>query len=325
LKLSELGERRAIEIFESIYGSCEEAALALGDDACILELDPEHYLVVSTDLLSRRTHFPLEMPPRVIGRYAVNACLSDIAAMGASPIGLLFSYGLPGDTEEAFVRELARGIHEACREHDTCVLGGDTKEQGELLIVGTALGRVKKDRVLTREGARVGDLILVTGMVGSSAAGYYAIIKNLEVPRRFIEAAYEPKARIREGVVLGKYASSCIDISDGLAFSLHEVARASKAGFRIYEEHLPIDEELDRIAEFAKIKEELVFHKGGEYELLFTLPRERLKALEEELKPLGTRLSVIGEITPRGGELVRKDGPVVELEYRGYEAFKVNF
>lgn len=325
MKLSELGERRAIELFESIYGGCGDAVLAMGDDACILELDPEHYLVVSTDLLSRKTHFPLEMPPRVIGRYAVNACLSDIAAMGASPMGMLFSYGLPGDAEEAFLRELARGVQEACREHGTCVLGGDTKEQEELLIAGTALGRVRKDRVLRRKGARIGDLILVTGTMGSSAAGYYAVIHNLEVPRRFVRAAYEPRARIREGAVLSKYATSCMDVSDGLAFSLYEVARASGVGFRVYEERIPVDEELDRIPEFAEIRDELVFHKGGEYELLFTLPGKRLEVLMEELEPLQGRLSVIGEITPGGGVLVRRDGSEVELEARGYEAFKGNF
>jgi thiamine-monophosphate kinase len=322
MKLSELGERRAIKIFEDIYGDCEKAVLAIGDDACVLELDPRHYLVASTDLLSRRTHFPLEMPPRVIGRYAVNACLSDIASMGAEPLGLLFSYGLPGDTREDFIRGIAQGIRDACREHGTCVLGGDTKEQGELLITATALGKVRRDRLLLRSGARVGDLILVTGEVGTSAAGYHAIIHGLRAPERAIEAAYRPNARVREGILLGKYATSCIDVSDGIAFSLHEIARASQVGFRIHEDRLPVDHDSLGIAGDQEERDEILYHKGGEYELLFTLPEDRYDALRKEFRSLGTRLSVIGVVTDRGGEVVRGDGSVKQLEYRGYEAFR---
>lgn len=323
MKVSELGERRAIKIFEGIYGGCEKAVLGMGDDACILELDKEHYLVVSTDLLSRRTHFPLEMPPKAIGRYAVNACLSDIAAMGAYPLGLLFAYGFPADTDEKFIREIARGVKEACRKHDTCVLGGDTKEQGELLITGIALGKVRQERVLKRSGAKAGELICITGTMGSSAAGYYAIIKGFEAPKRFMKAAYEPRARIREGITISEFATSCTDISDGLAFSLSEISRASKVGFRVYEEKIPVDRSLGKIAGLAGVAaEELVFHKGGEYELLFTLPEEHLPAVEKEMKALKTKVSVIGEIVKRGKKLVRHDGSIENLEPRGYEAFK---
>lgn len=322
MKLSELGERRTIKIFEDVYGNCEKAVLTIGDDACVLELDLEHYLVASTDLLSRRTHFPLEMPPKVIGRYAVNACLSDIASMGAEPLGMLFSYGLPRDTDEDFIRGLAEGIKEACQEHGTCVLGGDTKEQGELLITATALGKVRRDRLLLRRGARVGDLIMVTGEVGTSAAGYHAIVHNLKAPKHALDAAYKPNARVREGIILGRYATSCIDVSDGLAFSLHEISDASDVGFKIYEERLPVDEDSLKIAADAEEREEILYHKGGEYELLFTLPRERHAPLRAEFRSIGTKLTVIGEITANGGAIVLRDGSVKQLEYRGYEAFK---
>lgn len=326
MKLEELGERGAIRIFESIYGKCEDAVLGIGDDACILEMDEEHYLVVSTDLLSRKTHFPHEMAPRKIGKYAVNACLSDIAAMGAYPLGLLFSYGLPGGADEDFIKELARGIRDASKEHGTCVLGGDTKEQNELLIVGIALGRARKGQVLRRSGARTGDLICTTGMMGSSAAGYYALIKGFKAPKRFMKAAFEPWARIKEGLAISKYATACADVSDGLAFSLHEIARASRVGFKVYEEGIPVDRELGRMAELAGVEvDELAFHKGGEYELLFTVPEEHLPAVEKEMKTLKTKLRVIGEITKHDGKLVKEDGSVVDLEPRGYEAFKSNF
>jgi thiamine-monophosphate kinase len=141
-----------------------------------------------------------------------------------------------------------------------------------------------------------------------------------------MKAAFEPRARIKEGVAVSNYASACTDISDGLAFSLHEVARASGVGFRVYEEKLPVDRELGRMAGLAGVgMDELIFHTGGEYELLFTLPEEHLAVVEKEMKALKTKLSVIGEIVNVGGRLVRKDGTVENLEPRGYEAFKSNF
>jgi|TARA_B100000315_G_scaffold229129_1_gene238495 thiamine-monophosphate kinase len=326
MDLSQLGERKIIKIFEKIYGDCDKAVLGMGDDSCIIEQDENHYLVVSTDLLSRKTHFPLEMSPQNIGKYAVNACLSDIASMGANPLGLLFSYGLPKNTEENFIKGLAQGIAKACTDHDTCVLGGDTKEQDELLITGIALGKVRKDRVLRRSGAKVHDLICTTGIIGSSAAGFYAMIKELDVPPKFIKAAFEPQARIKEGIAINKYATSCADISDGLAYTIHEIVKSSKVGFRIYEKDIPCEEELGEISELAGINlDELLLYNGGEYELLFTLPKKNLADVERKMEQLQTSFSVIGEIVKNGNKLIRVDGSDENLELRGYEAFKSNF
>jgi thiamine-monophosphate kinase len=316
MNLKDLGERKIIEIFTKNFDRCENAAVGIGDDATVFEIDTENYLVVSTDIISQKRHMPREMTPFQVGKYAVNVNLSDIASMAATPLGLVFSFGLPGDIDEKFVEEMSKGINDACREHGTCVLGGDTKEHSEIVIAGTALGRVKKDGFLTRAGASVGDVIGVTGGIGSAAAGFYCLIKNIADADKFIKAALEPTARVREGEILSKYASACMDISDGLAFSLHEIAKASKKGFRVFYEKIPVGGDLKRISELTGVPvEEIIFHKGGDFELLFTAPKDKFEALETELDVMA-----IGEIT-ESGAIVQKDGKETELESHGYDAF----
>jgi thiamine-monophosphate kinase len=316
MNLNGLGERKIIEIFEKNFDRCENAVVGIGDDAAVFEIDGENYLVVSTDIITQKRHMPREMTPEQIGKYAVNVNLSDIASMGAKPIGLLFSFAMPGDLDEKFIEELSAGINEACKKHGTCVLGGDTKEHREIVIAGTALGKVKKDMVLTRAGAQAGDIIGVTGEIGSAAAGFHCLTKNIEDAEKFIKAALEPTARVKEGEILSKYASSCMDVSDGLAFSLHEIAKASEKGFRIFHEKIPADRDLEHIAELSgATAEEIIFHKGGDFELLFTAPEGKFEAIEREIK-----VTAMGEVIEKGA-VIKKDGKESELESRGYDSF----
>ncbi len=318
MKLKELGERKIIGIFARNFDRCDNAAVGIGDDAAVFTLDSENYLVISTDLITQKTHIPREMIPLQIGRYAVNVNLSDIASMGAKPLGLVFSFGLPGEIDEKFVEELANGINNACREHGTCVLGGDTKEHGEIIIAGTAIGRVKKDRLLTRAGAKVGDIIGVTGKIGSAAAGFHCLTRNIADSEKFIKAALEPNARVKEGEILSEYATACMDISDGLAFSLHEIAKESKKGFKVYEERIPVDEGLNRVSELSGVPvREMVFHKGGDFELLFTAPEDKFEALGKKIN-----ITAIGEVTEKGA-VVQKGSKEFELEPRGHDSFLI--
>jgi thiamine-monophosphate kinase len=237
--------------------------------------------------------------------------------MGARPLGLLFSFGLPRNLTGDFIQGLAKGISKACEEHDTCILGGDTKESEELVIGGTALGKVKKDRFLTRKGAKKGDVICVTGNIGSAAGGFYCLVKKIK-NKKFIKAALEPKARIKEGMVIAEYANACIDISDGLAFSLHQIAKGK--GFLIKEKSIPIEESLQQISKQAGVSlKDLIFYKGGDYELLFTIERNKLRELKRKID-----VKAIGRITEEGFYVLDAKGKKWELESKGHESFTEN-
>ncbi|MFQ6105749.1 MAG: thiamine-monophosphate kinase, partial [Candidatus Hydrothermarchaeaceae archaeon] len=209
-----------------------------------------------------------------------------------------------------------------------CVLGGDTKEQESIVITVTALGKVEKKKLLRRSGAREGDLICVTGMMGSAAAGFYCIIKELdieeEIREKFVRAAMEPAARVEAGILISGHASSCIDISDGLAWSLHEIARASGRGFTVEMDKIPFDRDVERVAGAAGVSvDDIIFFKGGDYELLFTIPEKNYENVRKSLAEAGG-VSVIGRIK-ESGTLIERDGSAVELEGTGYDSFKTRF
>jgi len=154
-----------------------------GDDCAVLD-DGENYLVVTTDMLHRTTDFPREMSGEDIGWMSVAVSLSDVASMGARPIGVVAALGIPGGTDVDFIDGLARGMRDCAKRYGTDIVGGDTDQHAELTLVTTALGRVEKDKLKLRSGARVGDLLCVTGCLGTPAAGYKVLIEGRAAPEK---------------------------------------------------------------------------------------------------------------------------------------------
>lgn len=318
MKLSEIGEREIIKIFER-----EAKNKIIGDDAAVLKFKNKN-LVFSCDSIYQRTHLPEIMKPEQIGRFAVNVAMSDIAAMGAEPRAMLFSFGFPRETEISYVQKIAKAIVGECRKYNALFIGGDTKESKELCISSFAFGIA--DKPLLRSGAREGDIICLTNKIGDAFAGFYVIEKKLKIKNawKLVKKAIEPEARVKEGLIIAKYASSCTDISDSLAFSLHEIANASKKGFEIYEEKLPFSQEFEALCkkENIDLRETLLYKSGGEYELLFTVSREKIEKLKEETEKKGIKISEIGIVKKRGKFILTKDRKRERVKNFGYEAFK---
>lgn len=318
MKLSQLGERKIIEELRGYFKPCSHLREGIGEDAAVVELD--HKLLISScEMIREASHIPEEMTPWQVGWYSVNVALSDIASMGARPLGLLFSLGLPEEMAWDYLRYLAGGIRDACDTHDTCVLGGDTKAHSELSIAPTALGIA--GRVMTRSRAEVDELICVTGNIGEAAAGFHCLVKHLEMAdrERLLKKAFEPLARVKEGMAISRYSKCCTDISDGLAYSLHEIAEQSGVGFEVHEGRVPGGRAVKEVSSLAGVPErELLFHKGGDFELLFTIKEKALESISEEMPGVVTP---IGRVTGHGRALIDREGEAVELPYRGYESF----
>lgn len=352
-KVSSIGERalitRLTEIFKSPAGK-EVLEGAGSDDCAVLDLGGEDCLVISTDMLHRTTDFPEGMSPWQMGWMSAAVNFSDIAAMGAKPLGILTAIGMPAETEISFVEELAKGIR-ACAEFcETTVIGGDIDTHEELTITGTALGRMKKNQLLRRSGAKPGDLVCVTGYAGSAGAALEVLQSKqggLEkageqnnspageqeneqgnekmASETLIKSLLEPVPRTKEAQKLAVSGSvtSMMDTSDGLAMSLHDLAQAGRIGFKIRENSLPI---LREVRDFASTPEndpekllELALYTGGDFELLFTINPERIKKVQNICK-----LSIIGECTEyeKGILLERPDGSTVPVKHRGYQQLK---
>lgn len=329
MKIEQLGEIGLIErITKKFRVSTESIAVGAGEDDCaVIELARADYkyLVATTDMLQESTHLPVGISPFQIGWSAVAVNLSDIAAMGARPYAFTIAMGIPAHTETAFVDAMVEGIADCASAYDTAVVGGDITRSKELILTGTCFGFA--DKPVRRAGAKVGDLVCVTGSVGNAALGLKILKEGLTVPKKVEKTAkkalFQPVPRIPEGITLADsgLVTSMLDISDGLALSLAELARSSKVGFEIYEAKVPVLSEEMRAAVRDVDLRELAFFYGGDYELLFTVDAD---LLADEFATLQKKvgISVIGVVVPSEESICFKTGQGKEqLKIKGYQHF----
>jgi len=321
-RLADIGERGAIEILARIYDRGQP--IGLGHDCGVVDWGDE-YLVVTTDVVNQKTHLPAGATPTQIGWYATAVNLSDIAAAGARPLGFVAALSMPATTDIEFLRGLAQGMEECVREFGIAVLGGDTKESEVLSIAGTAFGRVRKDRILLRTGAKPGDLIVVTGDLGR--AGHAAKLLE-QSPAHRMEALNQllrPYPRIAEGMFFSDSGAvtSCMDLSDGLGASLAQLSPMTHLSYVIEFEAIPMYRGLAAFP--PAMAKEVALYYGGDYELLATVRPDAIGTLLERsssMPPRGHRLTVIGKVVPSGGNvLVSKTGKEPLLA-KGWEHFR---
>jgi thiamine-monophosphate kinase len=300
-----LGERELILRISEILGGVEN------DDCAMIDAG-ERYLVATTDMLHRKTDFPDIMNPWQMGWMAVAVNLSDIAAMGAKPAGVLIAAGLPPEADLYFIDELFSGFGDCAAYYGTRIIGGDTDSHDELTITGTALGFVEKDLVMRRRGAIPGDLLCTTGALGGAGGGLWAWQQGVESD--LITKLLEPEPRLAEGRALAKAraVTAMMDNSDGLALSLSDLAQCSHVGFVVREEALPVAVGLVEMLGEEKARE-LVMSAGGDFELVFTVRPDGLEAARR-----ACALTVIGEVVEEG-IWMEQGGQRRRMEARGYE------
>ncbi len=301
-----LGERELIKRVSEILGGIEN------DDCAVIDAG-DRYLVATTDMLHRVTDFPDIMNPWQMGWMSVAVNLSDIAAMGAKPSGVLIAAGLPPEADLYFIDELFSGFADCAGYYGTNVIGGDTDSHQELTITGCALGFVEKDLILRRKGARTGDLLCTTGVLGGAGAGLLAW-KQGDLQNGFITKLLEPEPRMKEGRALAKSraVTAMMDNSDGLALSISDLSEVSRVGFVVYEDRLPIIPGLEEMVGHNEAVD-IVMSAGGDFELVFTVRPDSLKAAKQACE-----LTVIGAVVDEG-IWMESQGKRRRIEPKGYE------
>jgi thiamine-monophosphate kinase len=253
-RLSELGEF-------GLLAELERRGLLSGLDAEGAVL-PEGR-IATQDTLVEGAHFKLEwISWRDLGYKAAAVNLSDLAAMGGEPDGLLVSLGIPGEKDAECVVELYEGLREA----GVPVLGGDTVASSEVVITVTALGR--SERVPGRAGARAGDVLVVTGPLGGAAAGLHVLAHGLQGFEEFVERQRRPPIRLAEGKKLAGVAHAMIDISDGIGMDAGRLARRSGCEVSIAVDDLPVASGVEEVGDLP------FWTMGEDYELLAALAPE---------------------------------------------------
>ena len=351
MKISDLGEKELIKRLLQRSQKFQSHSLFLNtflddnsfksrsDDAALIDLG-ENYLVATSDMLMQSSHFPPQMTPHQIGKKVVTVNVSDVAAMGADTIGMIISMGLPSSMPLDYFDQLVEGILKACRNYGMVLIGGDTNESSELTLCGTCIGIVAKENVLMKEGIKTGDVVAVTGDLGLAAAGFELLIpENMEKIKvngwdftenfrdTALKHALEPRARIEEGVLLGKtgFISSATDITDGLLSELGELMDANHGiGMKLQQSQIPIDPELFSLAKaLGKDPLELALSYGEDFELLLTVKKEKfqeLKGVVVEAFEGKVTIHAIGRVDSSGRiSMIDKDGETKILTPRGYQ------
>lgn len=273
-------------------------ARGIGDDAAVLDVPRGERLVVTTDAAIEYVHFQREWAtPGEIGWRAVAAAASDIAAMGASPLGILFAIAVPVPWRDE-LGALGDGLGDACEQFGIPIVGGNLSDGGELSITSTVLGSAVAP--VPRSGARVGDIVYVTGRLGGPRAALEALLAGREPAAAHRDRALRPVPRLAAGRWLAEHgARAMIDISDGLSADLAHLALASAARIVV---------EVDRVPLVPGVSALDALHSGEEYELACAVPADAAIDAEAFERELGLPLTRIGRVEASG------DGAIVLLQ-----------
>jgi thiamine-monophosphate kinase len=319
-----LTEREIVGILKRRFDSTPKLPLGFDDDVAAFPMSRRRLIVLKTDMLVGSTDVPPGMTLAEAARKAVVATVSDFAAKGVQPRGLLVSLGLVPPVGLSTVNEIASGLNRGAREYHCRILGGDTSETDDLVIDCIGFGFAETGRILRRDRARSGDVVAVTGDFGNTSAGLRILLsKKKALARKFSKlvcSVLRPVAKLEVGVKLARTRSvnSSIDSSDGLAWSLHEVARLSQVNIVL--ERIPVAPDVKRFAEEqGLVAEELALFGGEEYELVLTIARNRFAALKGKIPCL----IQIGRVEKGTGEVTALvGGGKTKLDPHGYEHFR---
>lgn len=337
-EINQLGEFGLIDRISQKFTLQNPASVkGIGDDAAVLD-NGDDYTLVSTDLLAENIHFDLAYTPlQHLGYKAVSVNVSDIAAMNGKAEQIVVSLALSNRFSIEAVDTLYEGIRAACEHYGVDLVGGDTTASRSGLIISIAvIGKVKKDKIAYRNGAKPNDIICVTGDLGGAFMGLQILEREKEV---FLDdpgmqpslekyeylVGRQLKSIARTDIIfeleeLGVKPTSMIDISDGLASELFHIGKSSNVGVRIYEDKIPLDELTYNTAalEFKIDPVTCALNGGEDYELLFTISQEDFEKVKNHAD-----IHMIGYVHDKPNEhtLVTKQGNLVPLKAQGWDHF----
>ena len=309
----------APQLFRSDRYCDSSVVIGVGDDGAVMTPEPGRDLVSVIDTLVEDVHFPRDLDPSHIAYRAVATNASDIAAMAARPRWMTLALTLDR-ADEAWLSRFAMGLFEAAEEYAVDLVGGDTTAGPGKVITIQLNGDVQPGRALTRCDARAGDRIFVSGTVGDAAAGLAKICKSPDLQRALEYRFQRPSARVALGQSLAGLATAAIDISDGLFADVSRLLDASGVGGVLEIQDLPLSDALRSLGDAAA--EAYALSGGDDYELCFTVPEQRQRAIAELSEATGLRLSRIGEVIGGSGLSCTRNGKVVEFDHPGYRHFE---
>jgi thiamine-monophosphate kinase len=304
--------------------SRSDVILGVGDDAALLRVPTDTDLVAAVDTIVAGRHFPLNSHPRSIGHRALAVNLSDIAAMGATPVWATLALTMPS-ADANWLDGFSAGLTRLADAHGVELVGGDTTA-GPLTISVQILGVVARGTALLRSGAQAGDILAVTGTLGDSGAGLALVTGRLSGQDRamadeLVERFEYPVPRVLFGSSARGIASAAMDLSDGLVGDLPKLAAASGLAAHVEVGRLPMSRALLGMVPAAQARE-WALSAGDDYEILLAVPPARFDELEGKAHQLNLTFTAIGELHPGSGVTWGLNGAPFGVPAQGYDHFR---
>ncbi|WP_039911887.1 thiamine-phosphate kinase [Cellvibrio mixtus] len=319
------GEFQLIQQFfqrEQAEQPAEGVLLGIGDDCALLQMQEGKQLAVSVDTLVAGVHFPIDADAELIAERALRTNLSDLAAMGAEPLWFTLALTLPEASEE-WLRSFSRGLFACARQYNIALIGGDTTS-GPLTITIQVMGSVSPGAAMRRDGANIGDFVLVTHSLGDGAAALAMIQAQIhcdELSANYLhERFYRPIPRLQESALIREVATAALDISDGLVADLQHICDASDVGAVIDVENLPLSPAVQALNDQVQALG-WALSGGDDYELCFTVAPEKMADIAMLIAQGKLNATVIGEIIPGSKVICEYEGKPFTLASTGYRHF----
>lgn len=301
----------------------ENIPLGIGDDCALLQIPTGHYCAVSTDSLVSGVHFPKDSPPFLLGQRVLAVAVSDLAAMGAKPLGFTLAITLE-QIDTPWLQAFSEGLSTMAQHCAIALIGGDTT-CGPLAMTVTVMGAVPTHHGLLRSGAQVGDLLCVSGSLGAAAAALPFVLGQVaadtvpaEAQQQLLAAYWTPQPQLELGRWLLGKASAALDISDGLLADCGHIAKASKVALQIEQARVPIAAAVLRAVGDADALQ-CALSGGDDYQLAFTIAASYLEALQQRF----TAVQVIGRVSAgQGVQLLDSAGQSIKCAHLGYQHFQ---
>ncbi len=326
MKTGELGERAFLKKIAHYVGRLPGAKLLFDEDASDIPLSDGNHLIVNVDTFVQGTDWLPGMTAAQAGRKTAVMTLSDIIAKGASPSVSMMSLSVPKNFDSQEASEIIRGFSQYCLKNGVRYLGGDLGSTCEVVITGIGFGVIDPNKIVTRSGARNGDIIAITNKFGLTSTAFEILLNDREakdsLKKRALQAAYKPEIHfdfisnlVEEGAI-----TASMDSSDGLGITLHTMANLSKVGFVI--EDIPASPDVIFFSRNNYLDEKkMVFGGGEEFILVITIPEDKFDVATEVARESKIPLWSIGYVTEGEGVMLETSEGYLKLPPYGYDSF----
>ena len=320
-KISELNEKILVSEITKLLEVDEMLLDGFGHDSAFINttIQEDEILLMNTDRSGKNSAYRLGLANgECVGDFGVSHAISDIIASGGQPIAITVALLLPDDLTLGFVKEVMIGAQKAAKKYGAFLAAGDTKKNPKFAMVVTAIGKANKTERLTRSNAQKGDLLIVTGKLGTMLSGKIAFKQKLKISEEAEELFKDalifqnPPYKLGTELSKSKLANSCTDISDGLPSSIHSLCNASGVGAVIDEAKIPIHEESIKIAHYLNIRPMQLTLTGGDWQYLYAIPKKNIDKVHKIAKSVDFPISIIGEVIEENEVIIK----TLENEYK---------